>query len=117
MIDKSDERILRRILFYCNEVEASISRYGDNVKTFEDDSDFYRSVSMCIMQVGEISKHLSVAFREETKDTIPWREIRGLRNLFAHDYDAMNAFDIFETAKTTIPTMKQFCESYLEEHP
>jgi uncharacterized protein with HEPN domain len=115
MIEKSDERILRRILYYCNEVEASISRYGNNMEIFENDNDFYRSVSMCIMQVGEISKHLSADFRELTNDTIPWREIRGLRNLFAHDYDSMNAFDIFDTAKTTIPTMKKFCEKYLEE--
>ena len=41
---------------------------------------------MCIIQIEELANRLS----DETKESnssIPWRAIRGMRNLHTHDYE------------------------------
>jgi uncharacterized protein with HEPN domain len=67
------------------------------------------------MQIGEVSKKLSESFRNETKDTVPWQQIRGMRNLYAHHYEDMKIKDIWNTAINDIPRLQAFCEEYLKD--
>jgi uncharacterized protein with HEPN domain len=81
---------------------------------FESNDEFFGSISMFEMQIGELSGHLTTDFRNETIDIIPWRSIRGMRNLYAHEYDKMEAKDIWDTAVNDIPKLTNFCDSYLK---
>ena len=49
------------------------------------DSMFRDAVSMDEFQIGELSSHLIEEFKEQQKTKIPWKEIRGIRNIFAHN--------------------------------
>nr|WP_320015564.1 HepT-like ribonuclease domain-containing protein [uncultured Desulfobacter sp.] len=46
----------------------------------------------------------------------PWREIKGLRNVVAHNYYEVNAEEIFDTCKNDIPklakTIKQIISDF-----
>lgn len=71
---------------------------------------------MSIMQIGELVKHISDKFRNNTNGQIPWKDIAGMSDYFAHGYYSMNISEIWGTAKNNIPHLKKFCEEQLEEY-
>ena len=44
---------------------------------------------MALFQIGELSKRMSEDFKS-THTELPWSEMRGMRNLFAHEYESVN---------------------------
>ena len=108
-----DLQRLAHIRDYCVEIEKTVARYGASFDVFEQDADYQRSVSFCIMQIGELSGKLSVEFRHLTADRVQWGLVKGMRNLVAHDYASMDQDMIWETVTTDIPVLKAFCEEQL----
>lgn len=74
---------------------------------FDTDRDYRNSVCMSLLQIGELTGHLTENFREDTKDSIYWPAIKGMRNLFAHNYGAVDVGLVWETAVSDI----RFCMS------
>lgn len=109
-----DLQILEHIRDYCIEIQNSIERYGNSFETFNEDKDYQRSVSFCILQIGELSSKLSQEYKEKTRNRIQWGPIKGMRNLVAHNYGSMSREVIWETAFNDIPVLKEFCEEQLE---
>ena len=99
---------------YCEEISATIGRYGDDFSVFLGDLDFQKSVSFSIFQIGELSIRLSDGFRKETASIIDWPAIRGMRNIVAHDYGSVNLALLWETAKKDIPVLEAFCREKVE---
>ena len=110
-----DAQRLEHIRDYCVEIEMTILRYGKTFEAFDSDPDYQRSVSFCILQIGELSGKLSDAFRADTAGRIQWGPIKGMRNLVAHSYGSMSRDIIWETATTDIPVLKAFCNEQLEK--
>ena len=111
----ADIDILRHILKYCDNIEALIARFGSNIEVFKADLAFRDSVSMNILQIGELTGHLSDDYRSQTKDKMPWPAIKAMRNLFAHNYGQMNISVIWSTATENIPELKIFCQSEISK--
>ncbi len=109
-----DIQRLKHIRDYCLEVEKTIARYGNDFAIFNQDADYQRSVSFCILQIGELSGGLSQEYRKETAMRMQWGAIKGMRNLVAHNYGSMSRDVIWETATMDIPALKAFCEEQLE---
>lgn len=107
MIDKKDvNSILHGI---CKYIDDIIEIVGDNKVTEEmyKSNVLYRhSLHMCLFQIGEISKYVPDDFKAKHLD-IPWAEMRGLRNVEAHDYDNLDLNAIWKTIKTDIPDLKK----------
>ena len=101
---------------YCIEIEKTISRYGNDFATFNSDVDYQRSISFCILQIGELGSKLSPEYRSSTANRIQWGPIKGMRNLVAHSYGSMSRDIIWETAITDIPILKEFCNEQLSEY-
>ena len=110
-----DSQRLAHIRDYCNEIGKTIERYGKNFTVFDADSDYQRSISFSIMQIGELSAGLSEEFRRQTSDRIQWGPMKGMRNLVAHHYGSMSRDIIWETAVTDIPVLKKFCDEQLAQ--
>ena len=108
-----DYQRLEHIRDYCEEIRKTIARYGSSFEVFDSDADYQRSVSFCILQIGELSGKLSPEYRQATADRIQWGPIKGMRNLVAHSYGSMSRDIIWETAVTDIPVLKEFCEEQL----
>jgi len=82
-----DLQILQHILQYCIKIENTISRFGNDFATFIADSDYKDSVSMNLLQIGELAGKLSEEYIALTKQTMDWRAMKAMRNFFAHNYD------------------------------
>ena len=110
-----DLQRIAHIKDYCVEIGRTIARYGDSFEVFSADTDYQKSVSFSILQIGELSGNLSEEFRAETAAEIPWAAIRGMRNFFAHNYGSMSREIIWRTAVEDIPSLLAFCEKILCE--
>ena len=69
---------------------------------------------MCVLQIGELSNHLTEDFRQATADDIPWKQIRGLRNVVAHEYGNIDEESLWETITEDIPALCDFCKRQIE---
>ena len=109
-----DLQRVEHIRDYCMEIEATMERYGKSFEVFSKDTDYQKSISFSILQIGELSGKLSDTFREKTSGDIPWSAIRGMRNFFAHNYGSMSREIIWKTANEDIPALLAFCNGVLE---
>jgi uncharacterized protein with HEPN domain len=111
----ADEQRLEHIVDYCNDIEDSVKRFGSDLDLFIADRDFYNSVSMSLLQIGELAKGLSSELAAATGDCVPWGAIRGMRDHFAHGYGEMDPEIIFTTAVNDVPTLKLNLEEFLNQ--
>ena len=88
--------IIRHIISYCLRIEDACQRFGDSLETLAADFDYKSTVAMYVLQIGELSNHLSKDFRL-AHDNIPWRDIIDMRNIAAHHYTKFNAKTLWET--------------------
>ena len=60
---------------------------------------------MCIIQIGEYVSRLSDEFKQQ-HDHIPWKNIKGMRNFAAHQYEHFE-FEVFwHTLTKELPELK-----------
>ena len=109
-----DKSILMHIIEHCDRIQSSMARFGNDLDTFQNDNDLKDAVSMNLLQIGELAKKFSDEFINATRPEINWRAIIGMRNLFAHDYGAMDVERIWETAIYDIPQLSKYCKSKIE---
>ena len=112
--EERDKSIIAHILKYCKRIDECFSRFGNSYEIFLSDDIFRDAVSMAELQIGELSGHLSYDFKERTKEEIPWNEVRGMRNHFAHDYINMDIEKIWNVATEYIHILRKFCEAQLK---
>lgn len=111
-VDKKDKQILEHIINYCDEVTETFETFGMNKDRFMESAPFRNACSMPIMQIGELAKKLSVSFVNNDKK-MPWKAIKGMRDMFAHGYHSMNKEMIWETSTKDIPVLKKHVENIL----
>ena len=58
-----DRSVLEHIISYCAEIEEAVQRFGDSYEAFREDSLYRHACAMCILQIGELTGHLSEDFR------------------------------------------------------
>lgn len=112
-MNSRERDVLSRILEYCAEIEETMSRFGDDIELFTQDKDYKKSVVFSFLQIGELTIQLSDEFRAEHPD-IPWRQIRGMRNIVAHHYGKLDEKIIFESVHNDVPDLKQFIAALLK---
>jgi len=101
-----DVAILEHIIDYCDDITNTVERFNGNKKMLDTDRVFRNACSMPLMQIGELAKNLS----DETvkNSTIPWKEIKGMRTFFAHEYQEID-IDIVWNSINDISSFKQDC--------
>ncbi len=106
--------ILEHISIYCVDIEAAVERFGREKSTFAADRDYRNSVCMSLLQIGELTGHLTEEFREATKESVFWPAVKGMRNLFAHNYGAVDVDKVWETVMSDIPVLHDFCNRAIQ---
>lgn len=109
MTDK-DNDILMRIMYYCERVKEDIAKLGNTYEDFVSNLTFRDSVSMNILQIGELANKLSNDFKDSTRQEVPWEQLYAMRNRFAHGYGDMNFDIVWDTATYDVPKLLAFCE-------
>ena len=112
MQDKSrvNKVIMQKIIEYCEQIETLIQRFGTTFENFQSDTAFQLSCSMCIVQIGELTKRLSDDFQAKHSG-IPWRAIKAMRNVF--DYEDVNLESAWEDLTRGVPELKAQLERIL----
>ena len=110
-----DRNIVRHILKYCDEVNTAHEDFSCSKEKFMSSSTYRNAVTMPILQIGELANHLSDEFKQ-TYRQIPWNEMRGIRNLMAHQYHSVYFEIIWDTSRGDISALKTFCENYLAQN-
>ncbi len=112
---KKDNDIIQKIIDYCQDIEMTRVRFGNSYIDFKDDYDFVNSVCMSLLQIGELANHLNDETRQAMQNVVPWKSIRGMRNIFAHNYGAIDTEIIWHTICNDIPLLRDNCKKWLKE--
>ena len=65
MKQNRDVSILKHIMEYCSRIEEAILFFGDDYDKFKDNNIYKDAVSLCILQIGELSGVLTDEFKEK----------------------------------------------------
>ncbi len=104
-----DETLRKKILREIADIEAFTA--GMTLEGFCAARIAQKAVMMSLMNIGELSKSFSDAYLAQTA-MIPWKAIRGLRNVAAHQYDEIKLPNIWVTVCEDIPTLKRNLQLY-----
>ena len=113
MLNERDKNVLERIIKYCDEIELTIKMFDDSLETLKTNFVYKNAVSMCILQIGELTTHLSKSFLE-THTRIPWARIKRMRNVAAHHYGKFDMNVLHDTIISDIPELKTYCQNLIE---
>ena len=109
MTDKNIE-VLNKISNYCVLINNTVNRFGNDLSSFMNDKDYQDSVCMKLLQIGELTSHLSDDFKQEFSSEVDWRGSKLLRNIVAHRYGTIRFEEIWNIITTEIPDIKSFCD-------
>jgi len=113
----SDVQRIWHMKQYCEQIERAITRFGPTFEAFAADIDYRHVISMCIMQIGELSGRLSEEFKDTSRNHVTWAALKGMRNWFAHDYISMDMETIWEAATKDAPALLAFVNQVIEQNP
>ena len=111
MLGVKDKGILLQIIKRCNRVIEKVSNINENEFALNDD--IKEVVCFNLFQIGELANGLSIEFIKEY-NKIPWKQIIGMRNRIVHGYDTINLEIVWNTAKESIPELKEYCKEILK---
>ena len=103
-----DASVLKHIIRYCDEINDAVIKHKLTLEKINSDNIYKNALSMCILQIGELTNALSEEFRS-TNQEIPWREIKRMRDKAAHHYGAFDINALWETVTEDIEPLKKFC--------
>lgn len=103
---KSERIVLQKMIQYCDEIARILGKHHFAKEDFDNDIEFQFASGMCIIQIGELVARLDEDFVKRHSD-IPWRQIKGMRNIYAHDYDIIDNDMVWETITEEIPKLKE----------
>lgn len=94
-----DYVIIGKILSEIADIHSFVN--GFTLEQYLSDVKTQKAVTMTLLNIGELVGSFSEEFLAAHKD-IPWRQIRGLRNIAAHKYEIIDQQDVWETITTDI---------------
>lgn len=85
---------------------AAIRQYLDGIdkETFYGSGEKQDAVLRRLEIIGEAAGRISPVVQKEFP-SIPFREIRGMRNIIAHDYGEVDLERVWETASEDVPAL------------
>lgn len=116
-IGRRDVQTLQHLYNYCAQIRLTKERMHITLQSYMEDFIQQNAISMPLLQIGELVKTaLSEEFKQKHSE-LPWHQMAGMRNRFAHDYDAMDPQIVWNTVERNIPELESFCRQILEaEH-
>ena len=100
-----DEQLIQRMLAYCDEILGTLDYFGRDEQRFDTDYIMRNALAMPLQQIGELATHATDSLIAANPE-IPWKQIKGMRTWFAHQYWDMSAKQIWVTLTEDIPDLK-----------
>lgn len=105
-------------IFTCKAVLEAIEKIETYSQEFQNAEDFYHhelnfdATMMQFVVIGEMIVKLDDTFKKENAH-IPWQEIKDFRNIIAHDYFGIDAYEIWSIVTTHLPKLKKQLENLI----
>lgn len=112
MLDVREKEIILHIIDHCERIIENVKEI--DFETYERDRNIQDIILFNIFQIGELSKSLSNEFIQKY-NAVPWKNIKGMRDVIGHGYQSINSQRIYDTAKKDIYYLYDYCKS-LEEN-
>ena len=84
----------------------------DSEAAFAVDSKTQSAVLYQVAVIGEATKRLSRSYRV-AHPQVPWREMAGMRDVLIHDYDSVDAGEVWRVTQRDIPVLLSLIEPLL----
>ena len=105
-----DTGIINHIIEHIENILNAQKRFGNEYAIFVSDTDYYNSVCMSLLQIGELAHHLTTEFKTAHAD-IPWKNIIGLRNVVVHGYGQLDTETVWATVTDDTPELYKKCKA------
>ena len=109
-----NEVVLKKIIQYADEISGTIKNLNVNLVEFKRNYIAKNAISMCILQIGELTGTLTDDFKA-AHGKVSWRNYTRIRNRAAHAYSSMDMEILWNIATVDIPELKAYCECILAE--
>jgi uncharacterized protein with HEPN domain len=107
--------VLEHMQRYCAEIKEMVNRFGDSLDDFKSDYAYRHACAMCILQIGELTTHLTDDFKQ-AYDKLPWKSMKAMRNVAVHKYGRMSIENMWDTMKQDIPILNDYCAEILIQY-
>ncbi|MDR0778912.1 MAG: DUF86 domain-containing protein [Methanomassiliicoccaceae archaeon] len=111
---KDETFLLKKIIDYCDDIDDTITFFGNDEETFHSTVIFQRSCAFNLLQIGEIVKSLSPDIKKRYEN-VNWRGISGFRDIIAHNYGNVQQDALWVTITEKIPELRKVCEEIISE--
>ncbi len=109
-----DRIVLIKILKYCKQIDEASVHFDNSFEEFKTSSVYQNACCMCILQIGELCKLLSMEFRS-AEPGVPWRRWCGIRDIMAHQYEELDVEIAWDTIQEDIPVLSDRVNGILEK--
>ena len=111
---EKDKRTINIVIHYCNRMEDYSNRFNNDKEIYLSDKLYQDACALVIIQIGEFVGRLSDEFRDNHQE-INWREITGMRNIFAHNYEDVIDDIVWDVIQEDIPNLKNYLENLVND--
>ena len=113
MLSIKEQGLLISIIKHCEKIEAKMSSLTR--EKFDQDEDVREIICFNLFQIGELAKNFSPEFIKQY-NSVPWKHIKGMRDIIGHGYGSININQVWETALTDIKPLKDYCQKILNDN-
>lgn len=98
------------------EAMTDVQRFaeGHTLEDFRKDRQLRYAIERALEIIGEATTHLSDEVKRRD-ESLPWREMRGLRNIVAHAYHRVDAARVWQVVTKDLPETHGKIQTLLEE--
>jgi uncharacterized protein with HEPN domain len=95
-----------------------IGRYtaGLTAEQFAKDEKTIEAVCFALIVLGEAATHIPESV-QSTAPGIPWRKVRGMRNIAAHEYFGLDVQAVWQTATTDVAALRPLLQALVAACP
>ena len=108
-----DKSILEKIDKYCSMLDETMEQYENSYEKFKSSHIFQNSACMCLLQIGELCKYLTMEFRNKYNGA-DWKGWCGLRDVFAYQYGSLDVDENWSTIIEDYPLLKKYVRELLK---
>lgn len=107
-----DETNLLRLVEHLEHAFADASQ-AESADELESNRTLFNSVAMEMLQAQESARRLSDEFLASTP-ALPWKELRGMRNIIVHQYDEIESHTLYESATVNVSSLLEQLRPYVD---
>jgi uncharacterized protein with HEPN domain len=100
-VTERDRLTVQDLLEFCDQAARLVSRGRD---AYDSDEMLRLAAEALTHRIGEAAGRLSQSFQADHAD-VPWRAIRGMRNVVAHEYGRVDHAIMWNTLRDDLPRL------------